>query len=400
MMQFRAYAFTVLTSLGSCMWVSCGPAEKSELDHTFGVTSRARTVPLASCEKQGGSDPNVQYVQTVLDSLTSANPATFKGLLASSKFCLRVIESSELNASADTTTGIIQMNTQALRESIHDADVAAILAHELAHITMNHVYTLEHDKVAKNSNIEALNSQLTANERKELETKAGYFPELADILKKDVGVFKTLTTLESYSDIEYAVNLAQITLKLSSPTQQEKSDFFDQLDYIDSETGANPKDHTILDKSAGWKSIRLVLEKSFAPLAALQSKRSELIRQIRTIPRDKIIDDGAGAERNWKEQEADEVGFELYLRAGYKADRYTSIDKIMLSKRATEKECNDLLTKGEVPARGSQSHPSSCWRIFNNNREKTLHTKEYAPFLKNSKLTIKAGELEKIKAGL
>ena len=112
---------------------------------------------------------------------------------------------------------------------------------------------------------------------------------------------------------------------------------------------------------------------------------------------------------NWEEQEADEVGFEFYRRAGFRDNEFfnmlyqLAITSGEVPKRdivaCMQKSFKTIALKKETfePPRGSSTHPDYCWRIFDHQRELILHEKDYAPF-PNNKAIISASGLANARA--
>ncbi len=105
---------------------------------------------------------------------------------------------------------------------------------------------------------------------------------------------------------------------------------------------------------------------------------------------------------NWREQEADEVGYEYYLKAGFKPEFYGTRIKDKGSQEYNQ--CEDILSKlreGQQVTieRGNESHPSECWRAYNIQFLETIkHKNDYSSLL--SKATIVElfpGELDRVK---
>ncbi|MDQ3232062.1 MAG: M48 family metalloprotease [Pseudobdellovibrionaceae bacterium] len=151
----------------------CGTPDDSTLDHTLGKTTRERKMPLKQCEPSKTSDPKIAYLQTLLTALMKANPNTFKGNLAPSKFCLTIDPGQEINASANPVDGTISVNVGLIKAMNTDAEVAGVLAHELAHITMAHTARLENDKVAASPAYKKLSAEAEGFNTKIKQAKAG-----------------------------------------------------------------------------------------------------------------------------------------------------------------------------------------------------------------------------------
>ena len=90
---------------------------------------------------------------------------------------------------------------------------------------------------------------------------------------------------------------------------------------------------------------------------------------------------------NWDEQSADEIGLELYLRAGWPFGGFLSMFKAMAAEDAlavssakNTKELSSKDRKSQPCIRGTASHPSVCWRLANADDEYKEHKNAYLDF--------------------
>jgi Zn-dependent protease with chaperone function len=117
-----------------------------------------------------------------------------------------------------------------------------------------------------------------------------------------------------------------------------------------------------------------------AQIFALSEEYGRLAAKMNTL-----IDAAYGEENahlNWLEQEADEVGAELFLRAGFAKEGF--IDILWSSVRASSEDiraCSALISAGlsdpfqpNRPKRGPKSHPSVCWRVYHLLVDEWAHT--------------------------
>ncbi|HYX39707.1 MAG TPA: M48 family metalloprotease [Oligoflexus sp.] len=391
--------------LALCLMLSllnsgCGSPEDSTLDHTLGKTSRERKVPLQACKPSKTSDAKVAYLQTLLTTLMKANPNTFKGDLAPSKFCLTIDQGQEINASGNPVNGDITVNVGLIKAMNTDAEIAGALAHELAHITMAHIGKLENDKVAASPAYKKLSAEAEGFNTKIKQAKAGAYTALRDAYKKDATIPAALRSLKSYPD--FKIFLDKIGKNSGSVLSgvDAQVEFFDNFIFIRDSISFDPQDPAKIKANKGWASVVAIVEGTEKAYFANEDGLYYAYDKISKLPRDQIIQDGAGAAQNWKEQEADEVGFELYLRAGFMPQKYLVVHEIIMSQSKTDKACAAMLTKGTLPKRGEASHPDSCWRVYNINKRELITHKEYAAFKGNTKTTVVPGKLKEIKAGL
>ncbi|HET9239061.1 MAG TPA: M48 family metalloprotease [Oligoflexus sp.] len=391
--------FLCLSSLQ--LQIACQPAsQSSSLDHTFGQTTRPRAA-LKACEKGDANAPAILYMQTLFQKLVTSNSGTFQGPLAPANFCLRLDQDDEINGLAYIENGEIHLTKGLIMAVDHDADIAAVLAHELAHITMDHRYDLEHEKVVAGSKVTELKAELAKKQDEYREGKAAFYPDLIAALKKDPTLLDAIAALKGAVWLKSIVADMRSLLTKVGPTLQEKAGLLDDVTSLRDHLKYDDDDRAVMEKNATWNDIIPILDRSDLELMAVRSRMSELNQALRDIPREDLIQDGPGAASNWKEQEADEVGYEFYLRAGFRPDRFTSIHNVLMAQSRSDGECSALQAKGQLPPRGAASHPSSCWRIYNiSQREAMAHAEAYKPFMNNSLLSLTVGALEEVKKGL
>ncbi len=111
-------------------------------------------------------------------------------------------------------------------------------------------------------------------------------------------------------------------------------------------------------------------------------------------------------QENWYEQEADEVGFEFYLKAGFEPTLYQwakpgAVPDFDLAK------CRAKIKLGatdpaQLPRRGSGSHPDYCWRLYDIEvLEGKRHREDYAELRKGAvTVNLYRGELERLQKSL
>ena len=101
-------------------------------------------------------------------------------------------------------------------------------------------------------------------------------------------------------------------------------------------------------------------------------------------------------EANWNEQMADEIGLELYLRAGWPFEGFISMLQAMDKEnspsdsgaRISNKNSHEENKSGPC-ARGTGSHPHLCWRIANAKDEYKKHLKDYSSWASPQSLSQK-----------
>src|SRR5690606_25032602 len=120
-----------------------------------------------------------------------------------------------------------------------------------------------------------------------------------------------------------------------------------------------------------WKQIDALYRRT-------EDKRMEISAFVKDLL-------GADVAANWSEAEADEVGFEFYLRAGFAPVYYNWISERYMNENLAA--CRAKLAAlnqrgGEIPERGTGSHPADCWRIYDISvREAAEHVEDYRALL-------------------
>lgn len=73
-----------------------------------------------------------------MQNIAKANPETFQNHYAIENFCIGLSLKDNISADADPIDGSIQISRGILKSAPNDAAIAAVIAHELAHITKDH----------------------------------------------------------------------------------------------------------------------------------------------------------------------------------------------------------------------------------------------------------------------
>jgi len=125
--------------------IGCKPRNNSQLKHDFGATSRVpENFKFGSCEISFESTkrfPKTQaFLQQIAMNIMENNPQVFKldSVLDPKNFCINVKHDLTFNAFALSNNRQVVFHTAAVLTAENDAMLAAVMAHELAHITMLH----------------------------------------------------------------------------------------------------------------------------------------------------------------------------------------------------------------------------------------------------------------------
>lgn len=230
------YKLLVLLCFVSLCASACkfGSEPASDVKHELGQTSVTPTQALTDCSKEPDRDSArfpiaTAYIKKIAHHIMSANPSTFSGAFSADKFCFRIADDKEFNAYAFPSSGAVTFHTSTLASLTSDGNVAAIMAHELAHITMQHVTNvpITHSDFKKvEMQIPSNSSGLIKQKNAEIETlKATYessarqtnalLEQLSKASEKDAEAVRSIFALESI--------LKQNTyIKDSSPSQWQK----------------------------------------------------------------------------------------------------------------------------------------------------------------------------------
>lgn len=270
---------------------ACSGAGESDsrIQHVWGQTRRGE-LPMRSsrvCESSFSGSPGAMRLQQLASRIAEANPQTFYGELDSAHLCIG-IDTALKGADARSTPEQLRVafSSGLVDLAQNDGQLAAVLSHELAHLSLQH----------------------------------RGFAETPPVLGSD----SNFTQLQSVGrDVQ--AEIVRLALAKADPQQ----------------------------------------------IFALNDNFADVLRRMNSR-----IDEVYGeknAHVNWIEQEADDVGAEFFLRAGFNPDDYIEI--LWRSARGqrgeTRDECEALVEAHRAkvspaprPERGAAVHPTTCWRVF------------------------------------
>jgi hypothetical protein len=432
-----------LVFVGAAMAACSAASDGSVVKHDFGATRREPEGNLATCAEQPSEFPlALDYLKALADRIMKANPETFQGPYAPDRFCFAVVEGDSVNAFAASQERSVTFLSKLLETAESDATVAGVLAHELSHVTMQHGTTIHPllaqsdewkaaraaaDQEAARLNREAaalfkekdgtfvrmneLRDAITASLPQELKLALDGIVKDGQELQRDAfGI--VVADEDAGRQVRQVLNSGLGSLLLGStgipaaptdaqPTAAAIADFKARLsafaqslktwqEAVEGRDGERMHELLALQASSDALSERLIasLEASagaFEPVNALEAK---------------IL--GAEERANWQEREADEVGLELYLRAGFDAFSFSYIDRQLMSAEALTGCRAQIAAGGADVARGNGDHPAHCWRVLDTEvLEPTKHADDYRELLPQAK-TVEAlpGRLAEVKAEL
>ena len=260
----------------------------SQVKHIWGETTRG--APLAGAPAQcPNSDPQTQQVtrlRQIAERIAQSNGDTFQGALDMSQMCIGVNATwSNIDARTQPEVKTVMFSPSMLMIAQNDDELAAVLSHELAHVTLQHAGFGE------------------------APPRASLDPDFADAQAR------------------------------ASALQSEIAK---------------------LAKMGGRDKEIFALSEQFAQLQKSMNERIDAIYGEKN------------AHLSWFEQEADEVGAEFFVKAGFKKEFYLS----MLWRSSTAsvedyQKCQKLIEaalqqpgSAARPERGNKVHPTTCWRAF------------------------------------
>ena len=426
--------------MASLTVTSCLRPSASKIKHNFGETNRSDTDAQPCVYDENASENKAAdlYLKSIATEIASRNPDTFRGNFAIGNICLYYKTNSELNATAALKKNLIQFNSALVNAAASDAEIAAVMAHELAHLTMQSEHidiapqlltNPEWQKLSKeghekgtalNSEINRLNKEfepadhaiaameqkfiakLSADQKKRGKQLGFQRNDMSSMLintpdakmsHRDLTVFPGYRTIwvadgafsedGSIAPFNPPSDMNPLAAKKLEDYQTSAADFASEL------KKAFPADAEALYLQ--YDKIRSIETHKDEAWARLKKHRQEMDDAAARL-------DPKGVRHNWTEQEADEVGLELYLRAGFRWSDFPWLDSRLMKPDELERCRKDHIEKNVEPTRGDGSHPEGCWRVFNALvTEAQFHKDDYAPFVSNAKVNITGSKLPEIK---
>lgn len=429
----------------------------SDLKHTFGHTRRAPAADIRDCrgktlaELRPGASTEMpeasDYVRRIAQQIMQSNPDTFKDVYAPEQICLFVTTSKALNAEASHEWRTVIFHSGLLQIADNDATVASVVAHELAHISMQHTHASEYEQLLNHPEWQKKGVRLE-QQLKDLQTKVDAAWEKKNQLTHRVDA------INEELDKKASTDLRNQRKKLQEQESAIQSDLFAQYDeptlsletamyyqqvlrsvysattrQLPDQEDAAILSQTFEDKALNDMMARVtahnkavdalnVLEQKKLPkewqelsstLVALNETRQQIEStyleistkrdEIKTF-KESLVGD---ALYNWVEEEADDVGLEFYLRAGWSPVFYSEIfRKQSLISSEDSASCRAQLSAEVEPNRGIEFHPSDCWRLYNATiQEMKEHKTPYEDFIKKAtRQVLEEGRLQQLKAQL
>ncbi len=410
-MSHKKFIFFTLVALS--IFLACKPRNQTDaqLKHTFGMTSVPRKNPPISCKNMGTDSHEGRYATALIDYITSKNPTTFTGNLSRKYICVQILQLDDLNASMDASSGTMRFFKRILHRLPGletDAAKAATVAHELAHFTMSHHL----------ANRESAPSGYDRKQEQVLRAQVDHLKEQLDAAKLSaINDFLTAENNEVSRTIDQVTGNSLLVKTMKSASfpksilQAQKS-FLEKPDLGNAENLLLEIDTWIVeaDKYAGIHVTPLTPQQTRLIKSVLS--RRESIREPNEDLNKKLWAAQEALETHrlpilqFQEQEADEVGFELFIRAGFDPDIFPQ-SFIHLAKAVRPSyECDPVSPLSPEPSRYREGisfnkvHPDICWRYWDTKYiERRKHASDYQPYI-TKKPILNLPALDQLRANL
>ena len=324
----------------------------------------------------------------------------FVGELAPETFCFVTPPQvfPEINASATTSRRELSFKPYTFLALPDEPALAGIMCHELAHVTMRH--------------------GTSKDVRTDIEQTFMSAPDFDERFRKSLDICNSLpaTTNLTADMLEKLYGRSSATYQIVTGAINEVVDYINThfFEMIYSFGSANRNDDIMVCRDRAeiveallqvevspdalatltpqeltlwnsWLAERKTIEETVAvkegdvtPRAALHFFH-ELANQL-----DTAYATGRNSLISWKEQEADEVGYEICLRAGVDVRPFAALHHLTVKEeeKAGPAQCLPDIEAGHVPNRKLGTHPTACWRIFDiEKREQSEHAAYYQDLL-------------------
>ena len=412
---------------------ACKKNSESSVKHDFGNIADAGDL-LIDCDpaKHASAEEDQDFlsylrdhIKRIIDSNRSVLPAKIE------RVCQVINPSYDVNASAEVT-GVVNAYRGILWIAENDAQLAAVLSHELAHaaslhgVAPNQTGSLKENQTYLDicKRMKAVYDSIKSDRVADVNSVASRFTAFINGLAPQV----SKKDLDDYGDLLAPLLLRSITknsivsggsgtrtydLVIDTPFDQANrgissrfaKDAANFMAFQDLLRMMQDKRFTLWDamdpKKRGEfsnmeKEFMMEVEKEFAGSAEF----SELGKQRSAIEVQYL---GKDVAANWDEQAADEKGLELFIRAGYEPKEFVNMMRGLAatSEFGGEVPREYIITRGQPsgpgpsqpesslscriadrvdPAkcdRGDSGHPAVCWRIQDLESELTKHADEY-----------------------
>ena len=295
----------------------------------------------------------------------------FSGRYQPESFCFSIGSKidGQANASANPDNLGLTLTPGIFRDLSDESAIAAVMCHELAHITMNHFqYGRLHPDAWSDFNQEFDGGyDRQYDQCRQFEVELPDQAVLEDLFGLNSQAISEATEIrqresEFHRARGFDIMLGLVKKDVAATTflcaqKNRILNFFQRYSQQPTLTSASRK------AQLTWSFIQFDLEGVTEETESTLAKFGEFERKLQ-----KIHSESPYAYTNWLEQEADEVGYEICLRAGVDMKKWNELDRIYLANQEGDDSlaaCQQSMIQQNEPSRGLGPHPSSCWRIYN-----------------------------------
>jgi hypothetical protein len=319
--------------LGFCLMLGCKSTGRndSQLKHIWGETLRP---PYAlNCMEMESFDPLFQeYVHKHIERLARHNPAVFRDELDAGRFFVMPIEAPDIDAGA-SADGTLIFNTGLIQVADTDAQFAAAVAHELS-------LSVCVPNIARKRMGLRRRPRSWLRRQKTLDQSLAAWPDqnTRTPLRETMALAVTAFRQEFNRDVKGFDACRCLLAMQAGDVKQDK-----------------------------YRNAWLVLRTQLGPdaLETLTKVEGEHCRYHGAFIRHDYMK--RSLLSNWIETEADEAGYEFFLRAGYKKGEYAQFF------RNIDHFYGGVETRAEDCSRGDANHPKDCWRALHAVQEWERH---------------------------
>ena len=407
--------------------IHCKHVGASDVKHEFGRVAIAE-LPL-DCEQRPTLPQHkyfLDYTRDILKFVLDKNRERLPSNYSSEKFCIEIKPIAYPNASAHSS-GKLDINVGIIAATANDAQFASMISHELAHILNYHQAKAKPDLSEHKEYVETIESMkklhpLVEKFRDELAHMSSMEQVVAPLGAEARIEFSNYRTIfAAYLDGMAGDELPQSPDNLLSLVRDESLD----KAFLNSRQNFSNREYwpkvTLLAmvRDSRMALMKLISdpatrarfnaeeEKTFTNIVRGISVRAELDQLRRTKREYEVSFKGPEVANNWIEQEADEIGLEIYLRAGFAVPEMTNFFSNLRQLNEGRKTEGEALVGDEVSRlsedgggcfRGEGAHPALCWRIEDVRTELKKHEAEYKNIIADpGAITIFPGRLDEIR---
>lgn len=311
----------------------------------------------------------LQFLNELLVHLAEANPTLFEGWYSPDKFYFGVHSEAKF-MDTNSRYNFISVSPLALLES-SEVELLGVLAHEIAHITQR-----DHEMYRSHAGLEQ--DPVFGAEYIELYTRQ--WPFWASIEGHD---WRFVDSLKAVSET-FPASLQNEYENLRKTTWQrlyETSVYANQASPNKHQELMSPLQdqvslHSFLSKLTTWNEnvasqykspdVSQELKNILAKVSSMADEESDRLG----------FSDTESFEQNFMEERADNIGFMMFLNAGYAPDQFLTLFKRKLGSGLDQ--CLKQISRNEVPVRiqKESNHPTLCYQIYNIS---VVQTKRWKP---------------------